>query len=118
MNRSRLHRLGLGALFIALTLTAFLPATGPKKIAHYSIDGPFCSGCVGSLTAMTEKIDGVEEVRVDIEAPGVMVTFDAEKTTAEAIQKLINEETTFNLALKEVKDKETRSRSSFGLPCC
>lgn len=118
MNRSRLHHLGLGAIFIALTMTAFLPAAGPKKIAHYAIEGPFCSGCVSGLKAMAKQIDGVEEVKVDIEAPSVVITFDAEKTTAEAIQKFINEETTFNLALKEVKDKETGSRSSLGLPCC
>ena len=42
MNHSRLHRLGLGALFIALTTTAFLPVTGPKKTAHYAIKGVFC----------------------------------------------------------------------------
>ncbi len=113
MNRSRLHRLGLGVLFIALTTTAFLPATGPKKTAHYAIEGVFCSGCVSGLKAMAEQIDGVEEVKIDIEAPSVVITFDAEKTTAEAIQKSINDETEFDLALKEVKDKPEDSRSAF-----
>ena len=37
MNRTHLLRLGLGVLFIALTTTAFLPDSGPKKTAHYSI---------------------------------------------------------------------------------
>lgn len=118
MKRSRLHRLGLGALFIVLTLVAFLPAIGPKKIAHYAIKGVFCSGCVGGLKAMAKQVEGVEEVKVDIEGPSVVITFDAEKTTAEAIQKFINEETEFNLALKEVKDKPEESRTAFGLPCC
>lgn len=118
MNRSRLHRLGLGALFIALATTAFLPASGPKKTAHYDIKGVFCSGCVSGLKAMAKQIEGVEEVKVDIEAPSVVITFDAEKTTAEAIQKSINDETEFNLALKEVKDKPEDSGSAFGLPCC
>ncbi len=43
----------------------------------------------------------------------MVITFDAEKTTAEAIQKSINDETEFDLALKEVKDKPEDSRSAF-----
>ena len=109
MNRTIMLRLSLGALFIALSTTAFLPATGPKKIAHYAIEGPFCSGCVSALKATANELDGVEEVKVDIEEPSVVITFDAEKTTAEAIQQFINDETTFNLALKEVKDKSETS---------
>ena len=110
MNRSIVLRFGLGVLFIALTTTAFLPATGPMKVAHYTIEGAFCSGCVGALKATANELEGIEEVKVDIEAPSVMITFDAEKTTAEAIQQFINEETTFNLALKEVTDKSETLR--------
>ena len=47
---------------------------------------------MGGLKAMAEQIDGVEEVKVDIEEPSVVITFDAEKTTAEAIQKFVNDQ--------------------------
>ncbi len=111
MNRTHLLRLGIGVLFIALTTTAFLPDSGPKKTAHYSIEGPFCGGCVSGLKAMAKKIDGVDEVKINVEELAVVISFDAEKTTAEAILKSINDETTFDLALKEVKDQPESSRS-------
>ena len=63
-----------------------------------------------------EKIDGVEDVKVIVEDLLVLITFDSEKTTAEAIKKSINEETTFNLALKEVKDKEETDTTGIGRP--
>ena len=62
------------------------------------------------------KIDGVEDVKVIVEDLLVLITFDSEKTTAEAINKSINEETTFNLALKEVKDKEEIDTGGIGKP--
>ena len=118
MNRiTTVLRLGLGVLLLTVATTAFVVNQAPKKkVAHYKIEGAFCGGCVGAITATAEKIDGVEDVKVIVEDLLVLITFDSEKTTAEAIKKSINEETTFNLALKEVKDKEETDTTGIGRP--
>ncbi len=116
MNRTTVLRLGLGVLLLTVT-TAFVVNQAPnKKVAHYKIEGAFCGGCVGGLTAMAKELEGVEEVEVDVQELLVLITFDSEKTTAEAILKSINEETTFNLALREVKDKEETDTDGVGRP--
>ena len=116
MNRTTVLRLGLGVLLLTVT-TAFVVNQAPKKkVAHYKIEGAFCGGCVGAITATAEKIDGVEDVKVIVEDLLVLITFDSEKTTAETIRASINEETTFNLALKEVKDKEETDTEGVGKP--
>ena len=118
MNRiTTVLLLGLGVLLIAGTTTAFVVDQAPKKkVAHYTIQGAFCGGCVVALTTTAEKIEGVEDVKVIVDDLLVLVTFDEEKTTAETIRASINEETTFNLALKEVKDKEETDTTGTGRP--
>ncbi len=93
MNRiTSVLLLGLGVLLIAVTTTAFVVDQAPKKkVAHYKIEGAFCGGCVGALTATAKKIDGVEDVKVMVDDLLVLVTFDGEKTTAETIRASINE---------------------------
>lgn len=44
------------------------------------------------------------------------VLWDKNRTTAETIRASINEETPFNLALKEVKDKEETDTTGIGRP--
>lgn len=105
-------RLALGGLALALMTMAFTPIQKAKKEAHYTINGVFCSGCVGDLKAVAQGIDGVEEVKVDIEERLIVVTFDDEKTSAETIREHINTETTFDLSFKEVKDAQNDDRAS------
>lgn len=100
MNQT-MTRIGAGVLFLVLLAAAFPPN---QKKAKYEIQGPFCSGCVGQLTKVAQQLDGVGEVKVDVEERLVYVTFDEEKVKAETIMAHINEETTFNLALGEVTD--------------
>ena len=117
--QSTLTRAGLGALFIVLLVTAFGSRAGGPRQATYEIQGPFCSGCVGQLTKVAKQLEGVAEVRVDVEQRLVHVTFDDAKVTAEAIMERINGETAFDLALSEVKAVEPPSKAGlFGIPCC
>lgn len=100
---------------LLLALFAFTPPQGSKKTAHFSIEGPFCSGCVGLLERTARMIDGVEEITVDVQERLVRITFDETETTPEAIVKHIGEETTFKLTLKEVVPAETNEA---GLNTC
>ncbi len=100
---------GLGAITLFLLTATFSPNQVEPKQAEYEIQGAFCSGCVGQLTKAAQQLEGVGEVKVDVEERIVYVTFDEEKVKAETIMEHINKETTFNLALNEVKDVETTS---------
>ncbi len=103
MHRSS-FLLGLGALTLALVLLAAGPLSPDKQQAHYTIQGPFCSGCVPSLKTLLEEVEGVEAVEIDVENLRVSITFDPTHTSAEALLVFVNEETTFDLKLDEVTD--------------
>ena len=78
-----------GTVLLALGLFAFTTTrTGPEKTATYEIVGPFCGGCVPSLTGVVNNIDGVREV---------------DEVTASQILEVITDETNFMLALASVE---------------
>lgn len=111
-------RLSLGALLLALMTTAFTPAVSPTQQAHYAIDGVFCSGCVGLLESAALEVKGVENVEVDVEKRRVVVTFDADATSANSVLEAITSETTFNLSLIEVTDLKPGEGSTSSTPSC
>lgn len=98
-----MKRIRMAALLPTLMLAAFtmLPV---KKVAHFSIESPFCSGCVAGIEAVAGELEGVEAVAVDVENHAILVTFDAEKTTAEALLASLRDNLAFKLSLKEVKE--------------
>lgn len=55
------------------------------KKASYEIQGVFCSGCIGKLITVTKQLDGVKDVRVEIEKRLVSISFDEKKVSAEKI---------------------------------
>lgn len=108
MKRSKtFHLIGFGALALALFLAAFQPQPHDKKVGFYTIESPFCSGCVSGIQSTVGEIEGVEAVKVDVEKHTIIVTFDAATITPEALADAIVEASTFKVSLKEVKDAES-----------
>ncbi|GIV59175.1 cation transporter [Rhodocaloribacter litoris] len=118
MNTSRGRRRvlpgGLAAAVVALCcvvpLPGLIPAARPAvpaeaglKVAVFSIESPFCSGCVAGLKATVGELEGVKEVAVDVENHRLIVTFDEAGRTVEALQQAIVEATSFKIRLIEVR---------------
>jgi len=91
-------------ILLAFSVLAFSPGQSEKKVAYYTIESPFCSGCVAGIKAVVGDLDGVEEVSVDVENHTIIVTFDAAQNTAEALLISIKEESSFDVSLKKVND--------------
>jgi copper chaperone CopZ len=107
MKRSRTFPLfGFGVLVFALFVSAFQPQPHDRKVGYYTIESPFCSGCVSGIRSTVGEIEGVEAVKVDVEKHTIIVTFDAATITPEALADAIVEASTFKVSLREVKDAE------------
>lgn len=98
--------------------TGFQESAAPLKQATYSIEGPFCSGCVGLLQEVSEQVEGVKDLEVDTSDWLVKVTFDGAVTSAEAIRDHVNAETRFELKIVGVIDAPEPQRSSLKNLCC
>ncbi len=85
---------------------AATPSDGDKKVAKYSIESVFCSGCVSGLRAAIHEIDGVVSVDVDVEEHSLSVVFEEETINAELLMERITKETTFELMILSVKEIE------------
>ena len=101
MKRSKIFIAALTILFLAAAFSATPPE---KKVAFYSFDSPFCSGCVAGITGIVGQFEGVEHVGVDVENHTIVVRFDPVKTNADELLVSIGKETTFKVSLKMVKN--------------
>jgi len=57
-----------------------------------NVEGMSCSHCVNAVTKAVEGLDGVSEVKVDLEAKTATVDYDSDRITPEIIKAAIEDE--------------------------
>jgi len=57
-----------------------------------NVEGMSCSHCVNAVTKAVEGLDGVSEVKVDLEAKTATVDYDSDRITPEIIKTAIEDE--------------------------
>jgi len=57
-----------------------------------NVEGMSCSHCVNAVTKAVGGLDGVSDVKVDLEAKTAAVDYDYDKVTPEIIKAAIEEE--------------------------
>lgn len=68
---------------------AVAQAEGTK--VKLAVSGMSCGSCAGKITAALQAIEGVNAVSVSHEKGEAEVAFDAEKTSAEALAKVVTD---------------------------
>jgi mercuric ion binding protein len=67
------------------------PAPAHVATATFKVDGMHCSGCADHVKEALNKVNGVYKVDVKVADHRVIVSWDADKTTAEKVAKAISE---------------------------
>jgi len=70
----------------------------PSQADHVSvlaIEGMTCGGCAAAVKMAAKGIDGVKDATVSYEEGKAEVTYDASKTTPEAIARVVSEKSGF-----------------------
>jgi len=57
-----------------------------------NVEGMSCSHCVNAVTKAVEGLDGVSEVKVDLETKTATVGYDSDRITPEIIKAAIEDE--------------------------
>lgn len=81
---------------IGYPATPVVPAALVEK-ATYSIESPFCSGCVDGLVAAAMSIGGVQEATVDIEKQTLHILFDSDVIAHQALTGELQEKSALEL---------------------
>ena len=55
------------------------------------ISGMHCDGCVNSVTESLKKLDGIESLKVSLEAKYAMITYDPTRVTREKFKMAIED---------------------------
>lgn len=74
---------------LALSLSAFA-GTKAQKTVDLKVEGMTCGACVSKVKGALQKVEGVKDAKVSLEAHNAVVVYDAEKTSEEALVKAIN----------------------------
>ena len=61
------------------------PALAADQTITLSVDKMYCAACPLTVQAAIQKVTGVKSVKVDYKTKSAVVTFDASKTTPEAV---------------------------------
>ena len=64
---------------------ATTPALAADQTVTLSVDKMYCATCPLTVQAAIQKVVGVKSVKVDYKTKSAVVTFDASKTTPEAV---------------------------------
>ena len=56
---------------------------------QFKVDGMSCGGCVKGVTAALSAVDGVGEVKVELEAAQATVQYDPAKATVEQLHQAV-----------------------------
>ena len=74
-------------LLTVIVLSAVLnaPALAASKTVTLSVTGMTCAACPITIKKALNKVEGVENIEVNLEKKEAMVTFDDAKTMVEAL---------------------------------
>jgi len=74
-------------LITVLVLSAVLsaPAWAATQTVTLSVTGMTCAACPVTIKKVLNKVEGVENIKVNLEKKEALVTFDDAKTTVEAL---------------------------------
>ncbi|HMS83780.1 MAG TPA: mercury resistance system periplasmic binding protein MerP [Nitrospira sp.] len=70
---------------IALSVALSAPAWAATKTVTLSVPGMTCASCPITLKKALNKVEGVENIEVNLEKKEALVTYDDAKTTVEAL---------------------------------
>jgi mercuric ion binding protein len=69
----------------ALSAALSVPAWAATQTVTLSVTGMTCSTCPITVKKALNKVEGVENIEVNVEKKEALVTFDDAKTTVEAL---------------------------------
>ena len=70
---------------LALLAALSAPAWAATKTVTLSVPGMTCASCPITLKKALNKLEGVENIEVNLEKKEALITFDDAKTTVEAL---------------------------------
>ncbi|MEK7350130.1 MAG: mercury resistance system periplasmic binding protein MerP [Nitrospirota bacterium] len=70
---------------IALSAALSAPAWAATQAVTLSVTGMTCAACPITIKKALKKVEGVENIEVNLEKKEALVTFDDAKTTVEAL---------------------------------
>ncbi|MDN5940996.1 MAG: mercury resistance system periplasmic binding protein MerP [Nitrospira sp.] len=70
---------------IALSVALSAPAWAATKTVTLSVPGMTCASCPITLKKALNKVEGVENIEVNLEKKETLVTYDDAKTTVKAL---------------------------------
>ena len=70
---------------LALSIALSAPAWAATQTVTLSVTGMTCAACPITVKKALNKVEGVENIEVNLEKKEALVTFDDAKTTVEAL---------------------------------
>ena len=70
---------------LALSAALSAPAWAATQTVTLSVTGMTCAACPVTIKKALNKVEGVENIEVNLEKKEALVTFDDAKTTVEAL---------------------------------
>ena len=93
-------------LVSALPVVAQQPSKADTiKVCTLNVTGMTCAGCEAAVRNAARTVQGVKDVKASYAKHAAEVTYDATKTTPEAIAKVITERSGFKATLEPKKKK-------------
>jgi copper chaperone CopZ len=92
-------------LVTVFVLTVAAQQTSDKPVV-LKVSGMSCSACAKTVEKEAKKIEGVKTVKVSHPKGEAEITYDPEKTSAEAIAKKISEKTSFKAEAPKKAQKD------------
>lgn len=72
-------------MVLALSAALSAPAWATTQTVTLSVTGMTCAACPITIKKALNKVEGVENIEVNLEKKEALVTFDDAKTTVEAL---------------------------------
>ncbi len=60
-----------------------------ERTALLKIDGMHCENCAASISSALRSVDGVRDVRIDVDAKQALVVFDAERAGLPKLRRAV-----------------------------
>ena len=106
MQKTRIRAL----VVVLFVLVGLVPATAQQESASMktctlNVAGMTCAGCEAAVRNAAKTVSGVTDVKASYDRKNAEVTYDATKTTPEAIAKVITERSGFKATVASDKKK-------------